>query len=200
MWLKHPEAQLVAFVRGELDAAESEAVDQHLRRCARCRGSADAFVRLIEELGKSIPQPPRIDWIRYRAELKSKLGASEGGPRTARRWLLQPRIASAMALSFSAAALLAFFALRGDFGPAHPAPALAPWQGAMIGSNLDLLNNYPVVERLDLLENLDLIEHLDELSSGARGADGQQSLMDHNRAGRGRALAARPRAGPAEAA
>jgi hypothetical protein len=42
----------------------------------------------------------------------------------------------------------------------------------MVASQMELLENYPVVERLDLLENLDVIQHLDELSSRHRGAHG----------------------------
>jgi anti-sigma factor RsiW len=163
MWFRHPKTILVPYLRGELARDRLATVDSHVRQCSECREAAEALAGVLSDLAQSIPAAPEVEWDRYRAELRSKL--RERISRPARAWYGQPRLLGAAALCAGIAAMVILLSVRGRFGPSEPAQNLAPWQQAAIGSQLDLIENFPVVERLDLLENLGVIQDLDELSS-----------------------------------
>jgi hypothetical protein len=48
-------------------------------------------------------------------------------------------------------------------------PELAAMEEVAIGGRLELVREYPVLERLDLLENLELIDDLDRLVARSDG-------------------------------
>ncbi len=161
----HPDLALVPYLRGELSQAERESVALHLDGCARCRAELDAFAAVLERVASGIGDLPAPDWIAYRSELRRKL---EGrGTRRHRLWLAG--WASLAAAGVAAALVLA---MRPSSRKAVPMEELAMEQ--QLGSNdLGLLENYPVVERLDLLENYDVIEHLDQLPPPEEPHDSQ---------------------------
>jgi hypothetical protein len=73
-----------------------------------------------------------------------------------------------IAATAAVAALAVVLVLR----PRMPPPSaedLPPFQEVAIGSHLDLLRDYSVVENLDLLEDLDVVQDLDALSPSSAG-------------------------------
>src|SRR5216683_8397658 len=76
MLLRHPEKDLIPYLRGELDERGRQKVETHLRQCSRCRTSSETYRSLVEQLSESISQPPPIDWSIYRAQVDRKLDQS----------------------------------------------------------------------------------------------------------------------------
>lgn len=161
---RHPETELVPYLRGELRAEEQEAVSRHLQECATCRLSLEETRRVFEALRAGRPSPPEPDWRRYRAELRSKLAE-----RSAPRWSwTAPRLLP-IAATAAVAALALVLVLRPGTAPSPSGEDLPPFQEVVIGSHLDLLRDYSVVENLDLLEDLDVVQDLDALSPSSAG-------------------------------
>ena len=161
---RHPETELIPYLRGDLHAEERESVSRHLQDCGACRASLEETRAVLEAMRAERPALPEPDWRRYRAELRAR--AAE---RSARRWSWRlPRLIP-IAASAAAAALALVLMLR----PSAPAPPvsedLPAFQDAAIGSHLDLLRDYPVVENLDLLEDLDVVQDLDALAPPSAG-------------------------------
>jgi len=156
----HPERDLVPFLRGELGADERERVARHLEDCRECRDTVDDVRRILDSLARAVPAPPEIHWGRYRAELTERLEARRAARASWRRWLAWP---VPVAASAALAAVLLFVTL-GPIGHRGPQPELPAFEETVIGSRLDLLENFRVLERLDLLENLDVIHSLDRLA------------------------------------
>ena len=162
---KHPETDLVPYLRGELPPGERERIARHLDECPDCRQDAEQLRELLGELARSVAEPPTVHWARYRAELREKLEAR----RARRGWWWQP---VPLALSAGLAGVLLVIAVWGGRGitTAPTAGDPATIEEAAIGRNLGLLEQYQVVERLDLLEeDLDLISDLDGLAAGRPG-------------------------------
>src|SRR5215475_6855725 len=153
---RHPETDLVPFLRGELPPAERERVERHLEECPDCRQDTDLLRDLLEHVARSIGRPPDVNWARYRAELREKLDARRA-PR-AWWWRQVP-----MALSASVAGVLLLVGVWTGYRMTGGEP-LTPEQ-ASLGSELGLLQEYQVVEQLDLLEDLDVIRNLDGLDA-----------------------------------
>lgn len=159
--MRHPETELIAFVRGELVGPAYDRVARHLDACPPCRAARDDVREALEELRSSMPEPPALHRARYRAELRQKLEArlARAG---AHRWWYWP---VPLALSAGLASVLLFLAVHGGLRPADRAEVTA--LDAAIAPKLELLRNYQVVERLDLLEDFDILRSLDS-SAGRR--------------------------------
>src|SRR3990172_7591015 len=71
----HPDALLIAYLRGELAESDRRSVADHLAACSECARAAENFQRILNDLGSSLPQPPQVHWGAYRAELREKLEA-----------------------------------------------------------------------------------------------------------------------------
>ena len=71
----HPEADLIAYLRGELGEPDARRVADHLAACPECTRAVEDFRGILHGLASSIPQPPQIHWGAYRAELREKLEA-----------------------------------------------------------------------------------------------------------------------------
>jgi anti-sigma factor RsiW len=166
----HPETELIPFLRGELNAAERERVQHHLDDCATCRNELDAHAATMRMVSARLTELPTPEWSAYRRELRLKLDAR---PRARARWwqrpsLLWPALATA---GVGLAALLLTLSMRpGSHGNAPGVDLLAMEQPAE-AVDVGLLNNYPVVEKLDLLEDYDVIEHLDQVPAAAHHDD-----------------------------
>ena len=52
---------------------------------------------------------------------------------------------------------------------ARSVDGLSGFEEAVLGTRLDLLREYPIVERLDMLEDLDVIRQLDGLEARREG-------------------------------
>jgi anti-sigma factor RsiW len=154
---KHPDTELVPYLRGELPPAEREHVEQHLEKCPDCRQDTELLRDLIEHVARSIGRPPDVNWARYRSELREKLEAR----RARRAWWWRP---VPMALSASVAGVLLLVAVWTGYQMTGGEP-FSP-EEASLGSELGLLQEYQVVEQLDLLEDLDVIRNLDGLAVG----------------------------------
>jgi hypothetical protein len=112
---------------------------------------------------------PPPQWARYRAELRARLAAGEGRRRRAWWWHPLPLALSAgLAAAAIALALLAPSTWR-DERLARAPEAFNGFEDVVLGTRLDLLRQYPVVERLDLLEDLDVIRQLDGLAERREG-------------------------------
>jgi len=155
---KHPDTDLVPYLRGELPPAERERIARHLEECPDCRQDTEHLRDLLGDLARSIGQPPAVNWTRYRAELREKLEARRGR----RVWWWRP-VPLALSASLAGALLVvAVWSGRQISDPFTPDEAL-------LGGQLGLLQQYQMVERLDLLEDLDVIHNLDGLASGRQG-------------------------------
>ncbi len=159
---RHPETELIPYLRGELPAEDQTAVSRHLGECATCRVSLEETRGALEALRAERPAPPEPDWRRYRAELRAKLAE-----RSAPRWSL-PRLVP-IAATAAVAALALVQMLRPGVPPPTSGEDLPPFQEVAIGSHLDLLRDYSVVENLDLLEDLDVVQDLDALAPSGAG-------------------------------
>ena len=158
---KHPDTDLVPYLRGELPPAERERVERHLEECPDCRLDTELLRDLLERVARSIGRPPDVNWARYRAELREKLEAR----RARRAWWWRP---VPLALSASLAGLLLVVAVWSGRQLSTVADPLT-LDEAVLGGQLELLQQYQVVERLDLLEDLDVIRDLDGLAAGRQG-------------------------------
>src|SRR5262245_3709010 len=154
---KHPDTELVPYLRGELAPAERERVERHLGECPDCRQDTDLLRELLEHVARSVGRLPEVNWARYRAELREKLEARRA-PRAWWWWRPVP-----MALSASVAGILLLVAVW--TGYQMTGEPFTPEQ-ASLGSELGLLQEYQVVDQLDLLEDLDVIRNLDGLAAG----------------------------------
>jgi anti-sigma factor RsiW len=157
MRTKHPETELIPYLRGELSAPDREQMAAHLAGCADCQRAVTEFRGLLDDLAKSVPPPPDLHWGRYQADLRDRLEA-----RRRRRWWFKP---VPLTLSAGLAGVLLFLTVQmgvRQVGP--PQNNLTAFEETVLGSQLDLLRRYTLLERLDLLEDdLDLIGQLDGL-------------------------------------
>jgi anti-sigma factor RsiW len=164
---RHLETELIAYLKDELPQPSREAVSSHLDGCAECRDTLADFRTLLA--GVATTATPPVSWARYRAELRVRMEASAGRRRWS--WWRRP-----MPVAFSAglaAAVLAVVVLAPsvwrDERRARNVDTLNGFEEVVLGTRLDLLSQYPVVERLDLLEDLDVIRQLDGLEERREG-------------------------------
>jgi anti-sigma factor RsiW len=152
---QHPEAELIAFARGELAGRAHDRVARHLDACAECRAARDDFRLILQRWRQSIPEPPALHAARYRAAVRQRLEAHQARA-SARAWWRWP---VPLALSAGLAGILLFLAVHGTLAPAD-GPAVAVLDEAAGAPTLELLRNYALVERLDLLEDFDILRSL----------------------------------------
>ena len=158
---RHPETDLVPYLRGELPPAERERVARHLEECPECKQDTELLRDLLGNLAHLIGQPPEVSWPRYRAELSKKLEAR----RARAPWWRRPM---PLAFSTSLAGALLLVAVWGGHELSRPGDTIGLEEVA-IGSELGLLQQFRTVERLDLLEDLEVISNLDRLASERQG-------------------------------
>ena len=158
---RHPDNDLVPYLRGQLPPAERERVARHLEECPDCRQDTELLRDLLGNLARAFGQPPDVNGARYRAELRAKLEAR----RERIAWWRRPM---PVALSASLAGVLLLVAVwtgRELSKSADPTGS----DEVVIGRELDLLQDFRTVERLDLLEDLEVIRNLDGLASERQG-------------------------------
>ena len=125
---RHPDTDLVPYLRGELPPAERERVARHLEECPDCKQDTELLRDLLGNLAHAIGEPPEISWPRYRAELRAKLEAR----RALVPWWRRPM---PLALSASLAGALLFVAVWGGRELTKSPDAIGPEEVA-IGSEL----------------------------------------------------------------
>jgi anti-sigma factor RsiW len=158
--MTHPTTELIAYVTQGLSPEERTGIEAHLAGCADCRRERDEFAAVLADLRGSLPTAPEPHWGRWQAELRARLE-----PRPARwRWLRPVPMALSAAL---AAGLVAVVWL--GYERQAPRPELAAIEEVAVGGRLELVHDYPVLERLDLLEDLELIHDLDRLAARGEG-------------------------------
>ena len=160
---RHPGTELIAYLKDELPPASREAVARHVDGCAECRETLVAFRGLLEGLGRAAKTVPPVHWARYRAELHARLEAS--AERRA-AWWRRP-LPVAVSAGLAAAVLVLVFVAPSAWREerrTRTLEALNGFEEVVLGTRLDLLRQYPVVERLDLLEDLEVIRQLDGLA------------------------------------
>lgn len=158
---RHPDTDLVPYLRGELPPAERERVARHLEECPDCQQDTELLRDLLGNLARAIGEPPAVNWPRYRAELRQKLEAR----RAQAGWWRRPM---PLALSASLAGLLLLVAVWGGREISKSADSIGPDE-VVIGQELGLLQDLRTVERLDLLEDLEVLRNLDGLASEHQG-------------------------------
>ncbi len=168
MTAKHPETELVPYLRGELNASERVQVERHLEQCLQCRKWAVSAAAILSQVAASVNDVRAPEWTNYRADLGRKLRAVANGRRVAQgTWWRTGFGWPSIAVTAAAAAVLtiALVAHRGA-GVSAPGVDQLEMPPEMSGADVGLLANYRVVEHLDLLENYEVIEHLDDLAPG----------------------------------
>ncbi len=158
---RHPDTDLVPYLRGELPPAERERVARHLEECPDCKQDTELLRDLLGNLAHAIGQPPTVNWARYRAELREKLEAR----RAHVGWWRRPM---PLALSASLAGVLLFVAVWGGREMSRPTDPVGPDEVVM-AQEFGLLQDLRTVERLDLLEDLEVLRNLDGLASDHQG-------------------------------
>jgi hypothetical protein len=164
---RHPDTELIAYLKDELAGPPREAVARHLDGCAECRDALADFRKLLD--GVAATTAPPVHWARYRAELRVRLGAQAERRRWA--WWRRPfpvAVSAGLAAAVIALVVLAPSARRDEQG-ALTVDGLNGFEEVVLGTRLDLLRQYPIVERLDLLEDLDVIRQLDGLAERREG-------------------------------
>jgi anti-sigma factor RsiW len=164
---RHPETELIAYMKDELAPPAREAVSRHLGGCAECRQMLAGFRAVLE--GVAAATPPPVHWARYRAELRVRLEAEAARQR--RAWWQRP-LPMAVSAGLVAAALAVVALLPSAWHGerrARSADSLSGFEEVVLGTRLDMLRQYPIVERLDLLEDLDVIRQLDGLTEHREG-------------------------------
>jgi anti-sigma factor RsiW len=164
---RHPENELIAYLKDELAGPSREAVTRHLEGCAECRATLADFRTLLASVAGT--SAPPVAWARYRAELRHRLESERG--RRGWAWWRRPwpvAISAGLAAAVLVLLVLAPSAWRDERRP-RTVDGLSGFEEAVLGTRLDLLRQYPVVERLDLLEDLDVIRQLDGLEARREG-------------------------------
>ena len=164
---RHPETELIAYLKDELPRPSRATVERHLEGCAECRAALADFRTLLA--GVAATPAPQPAWQRYRAELRLRLEAQREQRRWA--WLRRPfpmAVSAGLAAAVLALVILVPSAWR-DERRARTVDGLSGFEEAMLGTRLDMLRQYPIVERLDLLEDLDVIRQLDGLEARREG-------------------------------
>jgi len=159
---RHPEDDLIPYLRGELAAADQERVDRHLVACARCRAATESYRVLLDDLARSAPLAPAVHWGRYRAEVRERIERRTRRRTEAWRWWLRP---VPTALAAALIGVLVMVAVQGGRHRVLVRPEAVAFEEIMLGRRLGLLERYDILERLDLFEDLDVIQHLDGLST-----------------------------------
>jgi anti-sigma factor RsiW len=161
---RHLGTELIPYLRGELAAEAADRALRHLSDCPACRDELERTREVLAQLGADVPEPPEIDWRRYRAELRTRLAE-----RTERRsGFAFPRLVRIGAMVAVGGLALVLTFRTGLFRSA-PGEDLPAFEQTAIGAHLELLSNYPVVENLDLLEDYEVVQDLDALSPVEEG-------------------------------
>ena len=166
---RHPETELIAYLKDELPRPSRETVERHLGGCAECRAALADFRTLLASMARHSASMPALAWPRYRAELRLRLESEAGRRRWS--WWRRPfpmAVSAGLAAAVLALVVLAPSAWR-DERRARTVDGLSGFEEAVLGTRLDMLRQYPIVERLDLLEDLDVIRQLDGLEARREG-------------------------------
>lgn len=155
MFGRHPTYDLIPYLRGELKGHKLRHVEDHLGTCRACADETAALAQTLKLIARQLEGLPTPDWTEYRRELRLRLA----GRQEQRSWWRLGVIWGPLA----AAGVAALVLLSLNMMHAEETVTPAVEQLALADANVDLLRNYPVVERMDMLENYDVIEHLDEL-------------------------------------
>jgi len=159
---RHPDSELVPYLRGELSPAERERVARHLEECPDCKQDTEVLRELLDNnVARAIGEAPAVNWARYRAELREKLDRR----RVRVVWWRRPM---PLALSASLAGVLLLVAVWGTHQVSKNGELIGPDEVVM-GQELGLLQDLRTVERLDLLEDLEVLRNLDGLATEQQG-------------------------------
>jgi len=160
---RHLDVELIPYLRDELASDERTSVSRHLDECAACRSQLGEVRQTLAALRAQAPEAPEIDWRRYRSELRARLEQ-----RSPRRWAWSMPSWVPVAATAAIAGLALVVTLRGGIlGSADD--DLPVFEQTAIGTHLDLLRNYSVVENLDLFEDFEVVQDLDDLSPVEQG-------------------------------
>jgi predicted anti-sigma-YlaC factor YlaD len=156
---RHPEGEIIPYLRGELSPAEHANVTQHLDGCAECREILAASREVFAVLARATPEPPAVHWGRYQTELRARLERR-------RRWGLWQWRPAAVAAVVAAAVLV--LVVR-PFGGERSAGDLRRYEETVMGQQLEIAKQSLLLERLDLFEDLEVIGNLDGLAGSREG-------------------------------
>jgi anti-sigma factor RsiW len=149
------EAELTAYVDGELAAPQASAVRAHLLLCADCRTTELLLRQTVHRLAALPSFEPSIG-LRRTVLQKVDAAPAPWGQRL-RRWLRPAVLVPAGLVTAGAMALLAAQALR----PSLP-PDLKDGAGLDVAMNFDVVANYDILG-LDEPDDVEVVAHLQEL-------------------------------------
>lgn len=149
---EHVELAFVPYLRGELPRDERDTVETHLAVCPPCRRGLAETRALLDAIRRA-PAAPALDVGRFRAEVQ------------ARRRRHRPAWTRSVPALAAAGLVAALVLLALQPAPRDGDDQLAAMQETVLGARLGLLEQYPVVERLDLLEDMEVIGALDGLAA-----------------------------------
>lgn len=148
------ESDLVLFHYGELDGAERQRMEVHLKGCTTCRQSLSDLAELLPQIVLA-DEPPAAFWNSYSRELRHKLAELDQAEPWWRKFFFTFRPWAVPAMAASALAALALtFTLGKNLWQEHEAPA--PVDDA-------ILEVLPMAENLDFFHNLDFLDDLEFL-------------------------------------
>jgi len=111
--------KLERFFDGELDPAEEQEVESHIRTCTEC-SAVLAKLQTLHEAGKIdfIPDPPKKYWNQLHKDITGKISDLESGRQKAhnrfaglKRWIWPERISTRL-VGLTATAVMVFFIVR----------------------------------------------------------------------------------------
>ena len=139
---------IVLLLCGELQDAEREALEAHLRECFDCQGSFADERRILQLVESAPAADPAEDLLEAcRRDLRAAIGPREGGrPAPARPWM---RLWPAWALTLLAAGFAAGRLYPGVGGTGGAADDRTPEAGTTI-ANVDFRDSDPRTERISL--------------------------------------------------
>jgi anti-sigma factor RsiW len=150
------EAELTAYVDGELGPAETSTVRAHLLGCADCRSTEALLRRTVQTLAALPAFEPSLG---LRRTVLSEVEATPAP--LGMRWGTWLRPALLVPSGLLLASLLGVFLATRGGGPALP-PELREGAALDVAMNYDVVANYDVLG-LDSPDDVEVVAHLQEL-------------------------------------
>jgi len=142
--------ELLAFLEQRMDSADRREMEEHLAGCAACRTRADEF----RQLCKVMDEMPAIEpSLGFDARIRQRVAAEPR--RTWIRWIVpQPRLALAAVLLIALMVWVAKLPQSNTGSTSPNVTTASSEQDFNAIKDLDVLENYDVVTKMDALSQL----------------------------------------------
>ncbi len=164
------QANLTAWIDGELSAGWNDRIRQHVAACPACAGEAAGLRRSIEWQRCALPRVVALDDFSaapLRARLQCALVAEPAESQPGWTWLIRPLAVAGGALA--AATILLVLIAGGPKAVLIPLGVEPP--PVAVTREPELFTDYPLIQHLDALENFDTVQSvpLDDDQASQRG-------------------------------